>query len=357
MYSRCIRCHRSLGTNSEIAHLAVGRRIAFDTEKGRLWAICTHCDQWNLAPIEERWEALEECARVADSAEAKSGRNGIGVARTATGLELLRVGELSAVDIANSRYGRRIAKRLRTLLGIAICLAIIVIELGIRAGMDTRSVLTGFYVVAAAGALAAAFFSNPPRILPTSFAIGGKRRRLWPWEFSAIKIELSQDSGRPCIRTDAEHCLEGRAAVQLLGAILPVLNGGDCAIASVRIALARVNDAERRTRTHTTSVERKHRDDPDSPHLPRVLRPWERIAESIVGFHLIGLGPDARLALEMAVTEESELLELDADATGAAAAWPDQEQIASIADRLIVDENVETLLRNAQTRLEPKKEP
>ena len=357
MYSRCIRCHRSLGKNSEIAHLPIGRRIAFDTAKGRLWAICPHCDQWNLAPIEERWEALEECAHVAEAAEAKSGRDGVGVARTTSGLELLRVGELSATDIANSRYGRRIAKRLRVLLLIAICLAIIVIELGIRAGMDTSSPGTGLYVVLAAGLLAATAFKNPPRILPRRFSIGEKHVVVWPWQLSSITIERNESSGRPCVYTgeDSRRRLEGREAAQFLAAVLPIVNGGDCAIASVRIALGRVNEAERHMRAHIKSIERKR---PTTDSLqPVVLRPWERIAESVAGIELIGLGAEMRLALEMAVTEESELIELDADATGAAEAWPDQEQIASIADRLMVDENVEKRLRRAKARLERKDEP
>src|SRR5512143_3170352 len=58
VYSRCFRCDRSLGKNGELAHLPVGRRIAFDSKKGRIWVICMRCDQWNLVPIEERWEAV-----------------------------------------------------------------------------------------------------------------------------------------------------------------------------------------------------------------------------------------------------------------------------------------------------------
>ena len=34
-----------------------------DEERGRLWVVCRGCERWNLVPIEERWEAIEECAR------------------------------------------------------------------------------------------------------------------------------------------------------------------------------------------------------------------------------------------------------------------------------------------------------
>ena len=111
MYSTCLRCDRSLGTNSEIPHLSVGRRIAFDVDRGRLWVICTQCGQWNLTPLEERWEALAECEQLARSAEARSGGTDAALTQTTSGLELLRVGGMSDADIANWRYGRRIHDR------------------------------------------------------------------------------------------------------------------------------------------------------------------------------------------------------------------------------------------------------
>ncbi|MEO7967003.1 MAG: hypothetical protein ABIT38_24150, partial [Gemmatimonadaceae bacterium] len=63
MYSTCTFCYASLGTNEELEQFPVARRIAFDPTKGCLWAICPSCGGWNLAPLEERWEAVEECER------------------------------------------------------------------------------------------------------------------------------------------------------------------------------------------------------------------------------------------------------------------------------------------------------
>ena len=56
MYTTCLFCNESLGTNDVIELFPVGRRVAFDPEKGRLWVICPHCTRWNLSPIEERYE-------------------------------------------------------------------------------------------------------------------------------------------------------------------------------------------------------------------------------------------------------------------------------------------------------------
>lgn len=65
MYSTCIFCHSGLGSNTMVEHFSVGHRLAFDAAKGRLWVICGRCERWNLSPLEERWEAIDECERAA----------------------------------------------------------------------------------------------------------------------------------------------------------------------------------------------------------------------------------------------------------------------------------------------------
>jgi hypothetical protein len=65
MYSACIFCHASLGANEAVEAFPVGRRLAFDPERGRLRVVCARCARWNLSPIETRWEAVEECERLA----------------------------------------------------------------------------------------------------------------------------------------------------------------------------------------------------------------------------------------------------------------------------------------------------
>jgi hypothetical protein len=37
MYTACIYCNRKLGGNEIVENFPVGRRLAFDGEKGRLW--------------------------------------------------------------------------------------------------------------------------------------------------------------------------------------------------------------------------------------------------------------------------------------------------------------------------------
>lgn len=64
MYSTCMFCNRPLGTNEVVEHFPVGRRLAFDAARGRLWVVCRKCERWNLSPLAERWEAVELCESI-----------------------------------------------------------------------------------------------------------------------------------------------------------------------------------------------------------------------------------------------------------------------------------------------------
>ena len=64
MYRNCIFCSGALGSNESIHSFRVGRKLAFDAWKGRLWVVCPSCARWNLSPLEERWEAVEEAEKL-----------------------------------------------------------------------------------------------------------------------------------------------------------------------------------------------------------------------------------------------------------------------------------------------------
>lgn len=54
MYRHCTFCAWDLGSNPILEHFPVGRRLAFDPDRGRLWVVCPTCERWNLTPLEER---------------------------------------------------------------------------------------------------------------------------------------------------------------------------------------------------------------------------------------------------------------------------------------------------------------
>ena len=81
MYSTCIFCHAGLGANNSIEPFPIGRRLAFDPAQGRLWVVCSKCERWNLSPIEERFEAIEDCDRLYRGTYVRMSTGNIGIAR------------------------------------------------------------------------------------------------------------------------------------------------------------------------------------------------------------------------------------------------------------------------------------
>jgi len=73
--------------------------------------VCKECKRWSLAPIEERWEALDELEKITrDRARLLSQTENIALLR-AEGLEIVRVGRANLAEQAWWRYGTELAKR------------------------------------------------------------------------------------------------------------------------------------------------------------------------------------------------------------------------------------------------------
>ena len=110
MYTSCLFCHTDLGANHFLATFPVGRRLAYDAKKGRLWVICTRCGRWNLTPLEERWEAIDQSERLFRGTRLRMSTDNIGLACFRGGFELVRVGPALLPEIASWRYGTRLAR-------------------------------------------------------------------------------------------------------------------------------------------------------------------------------------------------------------------------------------------------------
>ncbi len=113
MYRHCIYCSADLGANETLEAFPVGRTVAFDAAKGRLWAVCRRCARWNLAPIEERWEAVEDAERRFAASRLRVQAENIGVAKAPDGTRLVRVGPALPGELAAWRYGREFRRRHR----------------------------------------------------------------------------------------------------------------------------------------------------------------------------------------------------------------------------------------------------
>src|SRR5205823_13633552 len=102
--------HSDLNANHFLPTFPVGRRLAFDPKKGRLWVVCTRCGRWNLTPLEERWEAIDECERLCRGMRRRMSTDNIGLAQFRGGFELVRIGPALLPEIASWRYGTRLAR-------------------------------------------------------------------------------------------------------------------------------------------------------------------------------------------------------------------------------------------------------
>src|SRR3954463_11004040 len=113
MYTTCLFCHSDLGSNEVVESFPVGRRLAFDAAQGRLWVVCRKCERWNLTPLEERWEAIEQCERLFSSTRLRVSTDNIGMSRVREGLELVRIGQPQRPEMAAWRYGDQFGRRRR----------------------------------------------------------------------------------------------------------------------------------------------------------------------------------------------------------------------------------------------------
>ena len=111
MYSTCLFCNKTLGANETFETFPVGKRIAFDAAKGRLWVVCPHCERWNLSPLEERWEAIELGEKLYRDARRRVSTDNVGLAKLRDGTTLVRIGEPLRPEFAAWRYGDQFGRR------------------------------------------------------------------------------------------------------------------------------------------------------------------------------------------------------------------------------------------------------
>lgn len=111
--SRCLFCRHEFGENTTVEAFPGAGRIAFDPARGRLWAVCTSCGRWNLAPIETRWEVLESLERLTrDRARLLGQTENIGLF-AAGDAQIVRVGPAGLREEAWWRYVGEFERRQR----------------------------------------------------------------------------------------------------------------------------------------------------------------------------------------------------------------------------------------------------
>src|SRR2546423_11478775 len=134
MFRSCAFCNASFDGDGGPSGLGVGRRIAFDEWKGRLWVVCPRCSRWNLTPFDDRLERIEAVARAASEGRIAASTDQVSLIRWQH-YDFVRVGKPPRVELATWRYGERLRNRQRERMKVVVPLTVAAIGLGIAANV------------------------------------------------------------------------------------------------------------------------------------------------------------------------------------------------------------------------------
>ncbi len=346
MYSTCIFCQQGLGRNEAIEHFPVGRRLAFDEAKGRLWVVCRKCERWNLTPLEERWEAIEECQLAFGATKLRVSTDHIGLARLSEGAELIRIGAPQRPEMAAWRYGDQFGRRRRRRFAMVAGAAVIV---------------GGVMLAGPALGVVGTTLFNPAL---NQFNAG---RGIYKWR-TRLSIALDDGSVVPLpltrlakvtLRADAQDIVLGFAAVRPQGVIpwwqydrreVEYEVHGDVAVRAAGVLLPHMNLAGGSKKEVSAAVDVLDKSGGDPTRLFQQAmstigqRNVKRIFSTTTSNALSGFPTAGRLALEMAAHEDSERRALEGELHELETAWKDAEEIAGIADDMFLPESVSNTL-------------
>ncbi len=332
MYSTCLFCHANLGRNESVESFPVGQRLAFDAALGRLWVICRVCDNWNLSPLDQRWEAVEECERAYRATPVRVSTDHIGLATLRSRLDLVRVGKPLRPEFAAWRYGSRIR---RNHVRHAINASTSAIANGAAMAVGAAAGLAGVVAGAAGSAFMRRVLVQPlenaearlnyDRVLAHVRTPDGIVRALRFSHVARLEIVTTHDSGRWSFRVahqDGVTDLDSTSAGPIAGQLLSRLNHRGHVAGQLRAATRLITDAG----------------DPDQfIRSSGELRQTRRRKNSIFwddSVGVLGLTGTERLALEIAVHEDAERHAMQGELRALEAAWKDAEEIAAISDGL-----------------------
>ncbi len=351
MYATCLFCQKDLGRNETFETFPVGRRLAFDAAKGRLWVVCRHCERWNLSPLEERWEAIEEAERLYRDTRRRVATDNIGLAKMRDGTTIVRIGEPLRPEFAAWRYGDQFGRRrVRQIAIVGAGLGALgaVIAGGAMVGVGVGS-FAWMIGNAGKGLVRGRSEQIVARIKgPNGNPMEVRRRHLLETsiergETSPLAITLRYKNG--------QARFEGEQAMHVASRIIPAANRFGGSKKTVAEAVSKIENAggseqflERiasmsrvLTRVGLTDVG----DWTPRGSGRRISRFVKKNSANNWNTGIFALDPVQRLALEMALHEEAERAALHGELASLEAAWREAEEIAGISDSLLVSADVD----------------
>lgn len=349
MYSTCLFCNNALGRNESIEQFPVGRRLAFDAARGRLWVVCPSCARWNLSPLETRWEAIEEAERAYRDSRIRVATEQIGMAKLRDGLELVRIGSPLRPEFATWRYGDIVRRRRRrAMLGVVgaaaplTVVAVVVTGSALAAGALAGGLILAGQIANLTSVIAAK--RNPANQWVNLTVNNGRRVRLDRMEAATSQIILAPDTSNWILRVShlsnringppertkdggfskgpATHYsseLTGDLAMAALATLIPSVNKNGATRATLDDAVALVSS------------------EPDFHALLSGRTPNKSSPVVHSGLNTLNKLPSAfRLALEMTLHEGDERRAMDGELRRLADRWREAEEVAAISDALMV---------------------
>jgi hypothetical protein len=375
VYTSCLFCHTDLGANHHLSTFPVGRRLAYDPKKGRLWVLCTRCGRWNLTPLEERWEAIDDAERLFRGTRLRMSTDNIGLARFRGGFELVRIGPALLPEIASWRYGARLVRLepeetdirpnlfIRGARLIARATASAMVGYAHAVGFSDDAVLKMRTFRRGRGVLLRTSdeYNHP---IVVRYAHLGAAELVRPEKDAPWQLKLQHDTG---VATLAEA-----PALRVAGKMLATLNVGVASHAEVQHAIAKLDDAGDPegyfARVASLAMRTSWGRFPDASAAieeePRGSFS-ERLALQLANRSFWGRGGTGsedktplfrlpavdRLALEMAANEDIERRALLGEIEALHAAWRDAEEIAAIADEMFTDNVLDEFKRQYYDRI------
>lgn len=325
MYTTCMFCNKSLGENQVVEDFPVGRRLAFDSARGRLWVVCRKCERWNLTPLEERWEAVETCERLFEATRVRVSTDNVGLARHREGLELVRIGEPMRPEFAAWRYGDQFGRRRKRALlygtgGLAVLGAVVV-------GGAATGLISGA-LLAQSGNFVNAWVNG--RTLLKLHTDDGRVLRLKNPDLLGTRLRPRDgtDGFRLQVRKGKKkEWFDGQEAERMVARILPKMNRRGGKARAVQDAVSEI----------------EHLGHPDAFLSDVITGDRFKDKKGIPGY-VNKMPAPTKLALEMALHEEQERRALEGELKGLEAAWKTAEEIAAIADDLLLPEGTTEFL-------------
>ena len=385
MYRNCVWCYSDLGENESIEHFPIGRRLAFDAAKGWLWVVCRKCDRWNLTPLEERWEAIEECERRFRASKLRVSTDQIGLVRIDNGLDLVRIGAPLRPEFAVWRYGDRFARRRRQALAIGgasvmggalMSFASPVLQVVAGSHGPTEWISLGAGLVTAAS-----FYKQIPRWATSYYRHWSRARVSLPGQpraivlkgerLASVSLSKSGDEWSLSVPYDLEGkgvtfhkrmLLRGDEALRAVARILPALNARGGKPETVQAAVAVIDETpdvgalfqkfasppgqsfedyleERRTQL-SGAYSIHHEFDGDRESARRAVAEQSVFhagqASMAHGAPISTLPDPVRLALEMATHESAERRAMEGELALLTHSWKEAAEIAATADSMFL---------------------